>query len=223
MEKYIKYLTGLYARDIGCENKSRRLAEKQLAKHTLLVGLLREVAGNDSLVVAPGSGFGHEQAFYPEFNWLGLELEAGMVAQANASRALWDHQGISRQWDIYKDPLPAGDVLYLCHFCGGGTDYSLFQAAGKGYGAAVALTCCSHRLMDLSIKVHQDRCSPAEWERLAKLSSRRGTPEGIEAQMQIDAFRVELLKAQGFEASQGWFLDSQGKPLPAGGFIIARR
>ncbi len=223
METYAEYVTGLYARDIADGNKCRQLVKKQADKHELLVGLLRQVVEPGDLVVAPGSGFGHEQGFYPEHNWLGLEVQTELVALANQARALWGHQSENRQWDIYQDPLPKGDVLYLCHFCGGGADASLAQAASKGYRAIVVLTCCSHRMMDLSQEIHSSRCTPDEWERLAKLSSHRGTPEGIDAQMRIDELRVELLREQGFEVSQGWFLDDQMKPLPAGGFIVARR
>ncbi|MCK9379120.1 MAG: hypothetical protein M0P97_03165 [Candidatus Moranbacteria bacterium] len=223
METYAEYVSGLYARDIADGNKCRQLVKKQSDKHSLLVGLLRQVARPGDLVVAPGSGFGHEQGFFPEFDWLGLEFKSQLVAEATKARKLWGHRGISRQWDVYQDPLPEGNILYLCHFCGGGTDFSLFQAAQKGYRAVVVLSCCSHRMVDLSLKVHQSRCTSAEWEKLAKLSSRRGTSEGIDAQMQIDALRGKLLREQGFTVSQGWFLDSSLRPLPAGGFIIARR
>jgi len=152
------------------------------------------IRNKDDLVVSPGSGFGHEQGFFPEFNWLGLECQKKLVNLANKARRKWGHSGITRQWDVYKNPFPKGDILYLCHFCGGGTDFSLCQAGQKGYYAIVVLTCCSHRMIGLSLKVHSFQCRPEKWKMLAKISSRRGTREGIETQIKIDALRVKLLE-----------------------------
>jgi hypothetical protein len=200
---------------------------KQQEKHQRMAGLLYGAARKGDRIVSPGCGFGHEMDHIADggmrFRWVGLEVQPNLVAMGNHSRAAWGSPGTTKQWDVYVDRLPRGDVLYLSHFCGGGTDRCIAEAWAAGYRAVVITTCCSHRFQDLSVAAMAGLCEPAEWRRLAKLSSNKQSEAGREAQKKIDELRCVLLARQGYKVSRGWFTDSNGNELPAGGWIVATK
>lgn len=238
-ESYYDWSVRGYVRDISLTPKgrkkgpdwvlkqARRAVRKQQEKHQRMAGLLYSVARKGDRVVSPGCGFGHEMDHIADggmrFTWVGLELQLNLVQMGNASRAAWHTPGRTVEWDVYVDPLPRGDVLYLSHFCGGGTDRCIADARRAGYRAVVITTCCSHRFQDLSIEAMEGLCDPAEWRRLAKASSDKQSEEGREAQKKIDELRCVLLARQGYKVSRGWFTDANGNELPAGGWIVATK
>jgi hypothetical protein len=240
-EDYASWLQRQYHRDIAASKRGRKKGDawcweeaercvlKQVAKHARMGDLLAPLLRRGDRVVSPGAGFAQELdilAFLIRdygLVWTALEVQPNLVALGNESRRMWGSPGRTEQWDVYTDPMPAGDVMYLCHFCGGGTDKSLTEAIRLGYRAVVVTTCCSHRMLDLSHVVHARLDMAERWEALAKLSADKQSEAGREAQKQIDGFRCCLLEEAGYKVEYGWLKDKDGNELPAGGYIIATK
>lgn len=238
-ENYVEWLQRQYHRDIAaskrgmkkgdawCWEEAERCVLRQVEKHVRMGALLREVVQHGDRVTSPGAGFGQEMDVLAATSrklglvWTALEIQPNLVALGNESRCMWGNPGRTEQWDVYADAMPPGDVMYLCHFCGGGTDRSLAEAVRLQYRAVVVTTCCSHRLQDLSHSVHAGRCSPEEWDALARASADKQSAAGREAQKRIDAMRCDLLREAGYTVTYGWQTDAAGNELPAGGYIVA--
>lgn len=206
---------------------------------------------NSAVVVSPGSGASHEQPLAPDIQFQGLEYQKQLVDFAKQREKHFPTKSKQPQvWSLWNDPdtlenvgskydpdslhdwesklgaFPQHEqekVLYLKHFCGGGTDSSLRNAVNNHFIAIIAATCCSHRYMPLSYKIIGGKMNPKDYKTLAKTSSRKGTEQGTKAQMQIDNMRKSFLEKSGYAVKQGWFKDESGNPEANGGYLIAVR
>lgn len=153
---------------------------KQLHAHDRLTSVLSKLNQEKKPVVAPGTGFAHEQVVAPQMRWRGFEYQKNNVDGANERNQMFGvPDSENKEWSLYKgslkdledvskkpadqvhpdwetrlgnEELPKGEhnFMYLKHFCGGGTDASLKHAVEQGYHGVVAHTCCSNRYTGIS-------------------------------------------------------------------------
>jgi hypothetical protein len=220
------------------QKQAERQADKQEKNHGKLLEILRRYVPIESLVVSPASGFLHEAHFAPEYRWLGLEYQENLVNKSNttirqfneleAQKPL-DEQNIIhaevQQWDVFSDPLPKGDAVYIKHFCGGGTDVTIQKAIEKNYKYIIIATCCTHRFTDKTYEyTFKGKIDKEDFEKLAHISTKKGTEEAKEAQQIIDREREKVLEDEGYNiVERGWFKDERGDDMPNGGYLVAIR
>jgi predicted GTPase len=202
--------------------------EKTVEGHSYFVSKLKELTINkDEVVVSPGSGFGHEQALFPDINFEGKEYQQNLVDMANQRNRQMGIPSISKNWsltktspeeslgDDWKDKInsifdDSGNVqaIYAKHACGGITDYAMLDAANKGIKKMLLATCCANRYTELSWKILQPKDALGtpltfkEYEEIAK-KSKSQDDSGFSAVKQIDNWREDFLRERGYEVERG--------------------
>lgn len=182
-----------------------QLAAKKVGRHSLLERKLRDVHRVGDLVVAPGCGASFEQILFPNYKWLGLEVDPRFVDEANRMAKYFGVPDNTIVWDARKDPLPTdrqfpSKVLYLSHLCGGYTDICLQKAVDAGYRAMVVSSCCPHDNFEHTLKVHKDLSSNDEFT-IRMLSKRAQSLDYRKTACEImDRYRVLYLNNHGYSA-----------------------
>ena len=219
---------------------SRKQARKQVMNHEFLIGLMQQVARPGDTIGSLGAGMCHEAALAPEFRWTCLEYQPNLVDLSRQRNKYLNLDAKAEVWSAFPGDVeqcqhqsckhllnnlgkvPDVDVLYLKHFCGGGTDGALFTAAHKEKKPIiVAMTCCGDRYPGLSHAVLAPNTSFSSYQFLAKKSQDRRTEGGLNAVQEIDDLRERFLKKHGYQVFRGWQTNSRGERTPSGSWLIA--
>jgi len=246
-DTYVKMLEEWYKEDLvprygeeAGERKSRRQAKKQENVHSFLLSVLGQYAKPGDTVVSTGAGMCHEAAFAPQYLWECLEYQDALVNLARQRDRQLRLNAKSEQWSLFPGDvgrcqdrpcyevlpelgiLPEAQFVYLKHFCGGGTDGTLYQAVRmKPRPIIVAMTCCADRYPGLSYAVLDPDMTFEDYKKLVKLSQKRQSSKGMAAVERIDDMRQRFLRENGYVVERGWQRDASGKKTPSGSYFVA--
>tara|TARA_Y100000287_G_C14233655_1_gene363427 strand:- start:1460 stop:2479 length:1020 start_codon:yes stop_codon:yes gene_type:complete len=218
--------------ELALENVKKRTskaADKAIKSHSeFLSHLMTLEPSPEGIIVAPGSGFAHEQVISPDLNWSGLEYQKNLVDMANQRNKQMGVPSRSKQWSLLKEETPGSPVgedwqgkvnklrsddgrveaVYAKHACGGITDGAMFDAVNNDVPKIFLATCCAHRYTELSWRVLSPKddsgrqLSYDEYEEIAKRSKRQDYL-GEEAVEMIDDWREKYLEDNGYSVERG--------------------
>jgi len=242
-EKYLQSIIPLYEKDITQDaiNKGKtpdpekihasavKQAEKAVHGHKGFLEALKQHIKPGSKIIAPGSGFGHEQMLAPDYKWHGMEYQEDLLNMANQRNKMVDHHSKNYKWSFLDDPeegmkeMGEGwekkikgwddikdfeghhpEAIYLKHACGGLTDASMKKAVEQKIPTIFIASCCANRYIGVSHKIIAPDMPFKEYEKIVSRSGNKTSEDGKKAVEEINDMRKKYLKEHGYKiASSG--------------------